>query len=208
MRIDWVDWINDRHGLWGLLSVVVAVLTLVASMYFFVDRKSDSPNEKAETVPTTPLPNLSNWVDWINDRHGLWGLLSVVVAVLTLVASMYFFVDRKSDSPNEKAETVPTAPLPNLSTGTRTFPIIEGEVFQACGMSGLFLTALHSGPGIASIGKKQGAFFDEAGDILRDPILLLNEPAKLSASCTLSIIDTYSVQGHSSFSVLIERKDK
>lgn len=167
-----------------------------------------------------------NCFEWFNTRAGFWGFLAVIFAALTFFSSMDFFGDRKTES-QEAEQKLPTALDGNtkingkknnnsgtttyqqsLSTKPKSFHIIEGEAFHACGLSGLFITALHSGLGVATIGRKNGAFFDEAGDILRDPILSLKKPVELSANCTLSITDTYSVQGHSSFGVLIERTDK
>ena len=113
---------------------------------------------------------------------------------------------------NRETERPPGAAPPS-STESITFPhieksVIEGEVFQACNVSGLFLTTLHSGQGVATLGRKHGAFFNQDNEILQDPAMMLDQPLSLSTDCSLTITGTYDVQGHSSFTMLIRRKDK
>ncbi len=102
---------------------------------------------------------------------------------------------------------------PPSSSGSKTpltqkLRIIEGEVFEACGVSGLFLTTLHSGQGVASLGRKGGGFHNKDGEFLSEYVMLIDKPLSLSINCSLVITDARDVQGHSSFNILIERQNK
>lgn len=152
----------------------------------------------------------------------------VIVAVLSLLASTYFYFyknikspeeiikpvltpddrsEKKGDKSNDRS-TIKSSPTRSTTLQYVEKRVIEGEVFQACNVSGLFLTTLYSGQSIASLGRKHGAFFNPEGEILRDHVMLLDNPLRLSMDCSLTITDNYDVQGHSSFNILIERRDK
>lgn len=138
----------------------------------------------------------SNIVDKLN-RHPiifaitLIGSFASIAALATPYLSGYFQKQELEYRPNisnqEKLEK----------------SVIEGELFQACGLSKLYFTSLHSGKDIASLGRKHGALFDEDGELRRNNRLTRNNPLHLSRGCYISITDRYVVQGHYSFDILI-----
>jgi hypothetical protein len=165
-------------------------------------------------------------VDWIERRQGLWGLLAVVLALLSLLTTTCFYINESTSSPEKDNELLSPSSgstkeehkkidgkgimnqTPHSSGNAKeptTKRIIEGEIFQACGISGLFFARSHSSEGIAILERRDGALFNENGEIIRGHIMPEKEPLRLSNNCFLTIKSQYEVQGHTSFEVFIER---
>lgn len=166
------------------------------------------------------------WLEWLEDRMGLWAFLSVIIAIVAIALPMIW--DRKDNQTDPTAEptrspspspsapptqipsSVPTVtpvatPAPSEPAVAEYFTVVESELFDACGLTGLKLHRLLGGQGIAALEKHNGFLYDNGGNPIEAPAMKVNFPLALSGLCTLTISSVESVQGHNSYSVIIKR---